>query len=203
MKDPMDQTAETYKSKFDNYVKGTSHTVTGAQKEWLEAFAALLPSHADVFELGSAFGRDAEFLRDAGFTVFCTDIIPDALVSLEKKGFEVAEYDFRAEPNPEWLHAFDGVLASAVLLHATKKSFDDVFSHVLSIAKPGGIVAFSLKVGEGDGYSIAKMEAPRFFSYWQEDELRMRLGNCNVEVVSLRTTSDGKWLHAIARIASD
>lgn len=62
-----------------------------------------------------------------------------------------------------------------------------------------GVVAFSLKTGEGEEISTEKMDAPRFFKYYSLQELKDILQKLPYEVLSLGHADNEKWLHAILR----
>jgi len=199
-KNPLDQTAETYRRHFDRYVAKTNSDVSGEFKPWMDEFLSYLPKHGSIFELGSAAGRDGRYFSANGYTVFCTDIIPAALETLSKEGFKTARFDFRDQPKPEWKGMFDGLFANAVLLHATPDAFESALSAIPTVLKPHGVFAFSLKAGEGEAISHEKMDAPRYFKYYTESELRKILVKNSFEIVRISKTPDKKWLHAIVRI---
>lgn len=197
--DKNDQTIQTYQQNFNTYIERTPHDVGGDFQKWTDAFLSKLPPEGQVLELGSAFGRDAKYMTGKGFKVLCTDIIPQALEKLAQEGFETAMFDFRDTPPHEWLNRFDGFFANAVLLHAPQDIFERAITHLLDVLKPGGFGAFSLKTGEGEEITNEKMDAPRYFKYHSAHELAVTLEKYPVEVVSLHTTDDGKWLHVIIK----
>ncbi len=90
-----DQTVKTYQENFGAYVEGTPHEITGDFKVFMDAFISHIPAGGRVFEFGSAFGRDARYMREKGIAVLCTDIIHEGLAQLAHEGFETAYYDFR------------------------------------------------------------------------------------------------------------
>jgi SAM-dependent methyltransferase len=197
MDNKLDITIQTYREHFDSYIEKTPQVVAGEFKDWIDKFRSLLPEHSKVLELGSAFGRDARYLRDAGCLVTCTDVIPEALALLAAEGFETATYDFRDTPAPEWIGAFDGYFANAVLLHADEPTFTHALSAAVTVLKPGGIGAFSLKTGTGESVTNEKMDAPRYFLFHTEPELMSELRKLPITVLELRTRESGKWLQVI------
>jgi hypothetical protein len=129
-----DQTIQTYNVRFAEYKNTTPNEVSGEFKARLDKFAELLKADKNkkeaigkasvkVFELGSAEGRDARYLRSLGLDIFCTDIISEGLRSLREDGFEVSEYDFRDLPDESLYGKFDAVLANAVYFMQQKKNF--------------------------------------------------------------------------------
>lgn len=122
----------------------------------MDSFASHIPKEGVILEIGSASGRDARYFAAKGFKVVCTDIIPEALQKLSEEGFETAGFDFRNEPKPEWTGKFDGFFANTVLLHAPPDVFGNALRNVAVVLKENGVVAFSLKTGEGEEIMLEK-----------------------------------------------
>ncbi len=199
MKNLSDETIETYRNNFDRYVARTGTEPRGEFKELLDSFASFLPDLGSIFEIGSASGRDARYLAAKGFRVVCTDVIPEALNRLSGQGFITAEYDFRDDPNPEWIGGFDGIFANASLLHAPQDVFENALKNIALMLRQDGVFAFSLKAGEGEEITLEKMDAPRYFRYHSEPEIREIMTSLSFEILSLSHAEQGKWLHVIAR----
>ncbi len=199
MEDKSNQTINTYRENFHKYSERTASEVSGEFKEWEDAFCEKLPQGGLIFEIGSATGRDARYFKSKGFNILCTDVIPEALDNLAKEGFETSEFDFRNQPKDEWLNKFDGFFANAVLLHATKEVFEQALNNISKILKKDGVIAFSLKTGEGEEISTEKMDSPRYFKYYSEEEIRNILKNYPFEIISLSKADNDKWLHVILK----
>ncbi len=195
-----DLTIQTYRENFDKYVARTGTEPRGEFKELLDFFVSHLPAMGSIFEIGSASGRDARYLASMGFNVTCTDVIPEALQRLSSQGFETAEFDFRNDPKAEWIGNFDGVFANASLLHAPQPIFENALKNIALILRSGGVFAFSLKAGEGEEVTTEKMDAPRYFNYHSEPEIRKILAGLPFEILSITHAEDGKWLHVVTGI---
>jgi SAM-dependent methyltransferase len=199
MNSPQDKTIETYVDNFEVYKNKTVSIVDGEFKDFIDSFCAYLPASGNIFEIGSAQGRDARYIKLKGFNIFCTDIIPQALEELKRDGFQTDLYDFRDNPKDEWLGKFDGFFANAVLLHATQEIFEHALNNIIKILKENGVLAFSLKTGKGEEISLEKMGAPRYFKYYSKEELTHILNNYPYQILSLEEVGEGKWLHAILK----
>ena len=199
MQNPSDETIQTYRQNFGKYVAKTPAEPSGEFKKWMDSFASHIPKDGVIFEIGSASGRDARYFADKGLKVVCTDIIPEALQKLSEDGFETAEFDFRNEPKPEWAGKFDGFFANAVLLHATPDVFKNALKNVAIVLKENGVAAFSLKTGEGEEITLEKMDAPRYFRYHTEPEVREILSKLPFEIISISYADNNKWLHVIMK----
>jgi SAM-dependent methyltransferase len=193
-----DITIKTYKENFDKY-ESRKKEISVDFKEWMDSFANHLPKNGTVFELGSATGRDARYFASRGYKVTCTDVIPEALKRLSQEGFETSEFDFREEPKGEWENRFDGFFANAVLLHAPKDVFEKAITNITKVLKENGIVAFSLKTGSGEEVSTEKMDAPRYFNYHNEEEIRNLLASLPFEIINISYAEDGKWMFVMAK----
>lgn len=194
-KNPAQTTIETYQTGFEKYRERTQSEVSGEFKVWIDNFTNYLPNDGKILELGSATGRDARYFASQGYKVTCTDIIPQALEELKQDGFETVEFDFKDEPRPEWIGAYDGFFANAVLLHAPQDVFEKAIVNIAKVLKKDGIAAFSLKVGNGDEVSEEKMDSPRYFNYHTEEEIRRLLAGLPFEIVSISYADNNKWLH--------
>jgi len=199
MEDPSDKTIKTYRQNFDKYVERTPAEPSGEFREWMDSFASNIPEGGAILEIGSASGRDARYFAAKGFKVVCTDIIPEALQKLSDEGFETAEFDFRNAPKEEWAGKFDGFFANAVLLHAPPDVFENALKNVAVVLKQNGLAAFSLKTGEGEEITLEKMDAPRYFRYHTEVEIREILSKLPFEIISLSHADQDKWLHVVMK----
>lgn len=192
-------TIKTYQDGFEKYRERTQSEVSGEFREWIDGFSAHLPEGGKILELGSATGRDARYFASKGLKVTCTDIIPQALEELASEGFDTASFDFRDEPKEEWKNSYDGFFANAVLLHAPQDVFEIAVANISKVLKKDGVAAFSLKTGEGEEVTDEKMDAPRYFNYHNEQEIRELLSKLPFEIVSITHADNNKWLHLVIK----
>lgn len=200
---PSNKTIETYRQNFDKYAERTPAEIGGEFQKWMDEFSSHILQGGAILEIGSAVGRDARYFADKGYKIVCTDVIPQALQKLSEQGFETAEFDFRDEPREEWKDKFDGLFANAVLLHAPQDVFENALKNIATVLKESGVAAFSLKIGEGEEVSLEKMDAPRYFRYHNEEEIREILSGLPFEIISISQADNGKWLHVIVRVKKD
>ncbi len=97
--------------------------------------------------------------------------------------------------------SYDAVMANAVLLHLTRDEFADALLRAHRAVVDGGALAFTLREGNGDGWSDHKLGRPRHFTFWREDDLREALDRTGWHVVFLDRVEGrpGPWLLVIAR----
>ena len=195
-----DKTIQTYKDKFDTYTERTPSEMNGESKEWADSFLMRLPENSKILEFGSATGRDARYFKSKGFEVTCTDIIPEALKNLEEEGFKTEVYDFRDNPKEEWRHSFDGFFANGVFVHASQEVLEKNLKNISEIIKPNGYAAISLKNGVGDEISERKLEAPVYYKYYTEPELREIILKSNFEISELTYSHEGIWMRLILEL---
>ena len=151
-----------------------------AELDWL---AGAVGAGASVLEIGSAGGRDAIQLEDRGLTVRRTDIAPAFVELMRSRGYDAEVLD----PLTDDLGGpYDGVWASACLLHVAREDLPTVMSNLAGATRPGGALAMSLKEGDGEEWSVhGQVQAPRRFTYWREAPLRAVLSEAGWRVEGL------------------
>ena len=194
MNDENDRTIKSYESRYVEYVTATVNTVQGPMKEWLDNAVEGLFSDAGIFEIGSGFGRDAKYLQTKGYTVHCTDVTEGFITILKAQGLDTQYLNVLTD---EIMGEYDLILANAVLLHFTDKDMIQVLRKIYEALKPDGRFAFSVKRGDGDEWSDNKTGLPRYFNYWQPEELIELLGAAGFKTVDIKKVakSEGnEWL---------
>jgi 2-polyprenyl-3-methyl-5-hydroxy-6-metoxy-1,4-benzoquinol methylase len=142
----------------------------------VEQLASLLPAGARVLEIGSAGGRDARAMEQAGLRVRRTDVSGSFVGLLRGQGVAADvldpltdDLDDPAAPGTP----YDAVWANASLLHVARDDLGTVLGRLAAATRPDGLLFASLKEGDGEGWSThGPVSAPRFFTYWQEPPLR-------------------------------
>ncbi|HEY3408580.1 MAG TPA: methyltransferase domain-containing protein [Propionicimonas sp.] len=152
-----------------------------------------------VLEIGSGTGMDATYLEARGLNVSRTDAALAFVEMMRAAGHEAHVLDIRtADLGGPW----NAVLAQAVLLHLDRAQFAEALQRIRQAVVGGGVFAFTLKEGDGDAWSEAKLDLPRHFTYWREASLRTVLAQTRWDVISIDYV-DGlePWLFVMARAA--
>jgi SAM-dependent methyltransferase len=194
------ETLRSYEGTVEKYIAGTSPDVAGAAKDWIDAALLSLPRDARVIELGSAFGRDAAYIASKGFAIECTDAVPGFVRELQARGFSARRFNALTDELDE---RYDLIFANAMLLHFDRDEFAFVLKKLGRALKSDGVFAFSLKRGQGEGWSSEKIGAPRFFCYWERENLETRLREAGFAAWAIEPAHTGRahadWLFVIAR----
>jgi SAM-dependent methyltransferase len=194
-----EKTLRSYDENVRAYVEGTAHQVGGPPRDWMDRALDGLAPNARIIEIGSAFGRDAAYLASKNFVVECTDAAPGFVEELRARGFRAKTFNVLTD-------AFDGaydlILANAVLLHFDRDQTPGVLAKARAALNPGGRLAFSLKGGDGEGWSSAKLGAPRYFCYWRAEQLAPLLraaGFAQWSIVEARMNrAHADWIYVVA-----
>jgi SAM-dependent methyltransferase len=193
-----DVTLATYDARAEVYVAHSRPPVP-AVAAYLDELARRVGT-GTVLELGSGPGLDAAHLESRGPRVLRTDGAPAFVAMLEAAGHSARLLDVRTD---DLGGPYDAVLADAVLLHLTREELADVLVRARRAVRPGGWLAVTLKEGDGEAWTTAKLGLPRFYTYWREPELRTALEATGWDVVTLDPV-DGRlepWLFVLARVA--
>ncbi len=168
-------TVEAYDAHATAYRDGTASLPAMVVDELTE-FAAALGAGGRVLEIGSGPGRDARALEEAGLSVRRTDITPAFVELIRADGFDADlldpltdDLDDPARPGTP----YDGVWASACLLHVARADLPVVLARLAAATRSGGRLHLSLKAGDGETTSVhGSIESPRHVVHWREEPLR-------------------------------
>ena len=118
-------------------------------EEPLDIFTKYLPDNAVILDLGCGSGRDSLNFIESGYDVTAIDGAEELckLASIHI-GQDVLQMKF-TELN--FNEVFDGIWASASLLHCTLDELDDILKRIIHCLKPGGILYMSFNYGENAG----------------------------------------------------
>ncbi|MBW3640129.1 MAG: methyltransferase domain-containing protein, partial [Actinobacteria bacterium] len=196
MPEPGDLTLTTYEAAAQRYRERAAppgvHLVS-----FLDRLVELVGA-GDVLELGSGPGREAGYLEGCGLRVRRTDAAPAFVDMMRADGYQAQLLDVRTG---DLGGPYDAVLAHAMLLHLTRQEFHDVVVRIRRAVVDGGVFAFTVKKGDGEGWSEAKLDLPRFFTYWREPAVRTALERSGWAVLSIDHVAGRHepWLYVLAR----
>jgi len=115
----------------------------------LTGFLGLLPPGGAILELGCGAGNHAAAILARGFALRATDGSPEmAEIAARRLGHPVAAMLFDELDERD---VYDGVWASACLLHVPRDELAGVLTRIHRALKPAGIFYASYKIGHDDG----------------------------------------------------
>jgi GNAT superfamily N-acetyltransferase len=197
--EPAELTLDAYRAHARRYAQRTPATPSPLVAE----LAARLPVGSCVLELGSGPGRDADALEAAGFAVDRTDAAASFVAMQHDAGHRARLLDVR---DADFGGPYDGVFASAVLLHVARPRLGGVLSRARMATRRGGVMIASFKKGDGEHWSDAKLEVPRHFVLWREDALADAFATAGWTDVEVRDSSSPHaaeaWITVTARNGS-
>jgi len=147
----------------------------------LVGFLAMLPEAGSILELGCGAGNHSREMLARGFSVRATDGSPEmAEIASQRLGHPVEAMLFHELDARE---AYDGVWASACLLHVPRDELGGILARIHRALKPGGLFYASYKVGHGDG----RDSLGRYYNYppaeWLDANPCWRLDSLSFEYV--------------------
>ncbi len=189
------KTLETYTAGVQEYIEGTEGDTDEHTRTVIDLVLMDRPHDTTILEIGAAFGREAKYMASKGYQPDLTDGSAGFVEYLSAQGMPAKLLDVVNQPI---LWQYNVIFAFAVLLHFTDEDFDKAVANVRSALKKDGVFVFSLMRGEGERWTDAKLGAPRYFQYWQEDELRERLWGLGMSVTEVRDGLEGRWMFVVA-----
>jgi SAM-dependent methyltransferase len=108
-----------------------------------------LPPAGSILELGCGAGNHSAEMLSRGFRMRITDGSPEmAEIAARRLNHPVEAMLFHQLDEQE---AYDGVWASACLLHVPREQLDGILSRIHRALKPDGVFYASYKMGDHDG----------------------------------------------------
>ena len=133
---------------------------------FLEPFMADLAPGAVVLDLGCGSGWASAILQDRVFDVHALDASPEfAALAQSKLHRPVRVMSFEGIEDRD---TFDGIWASASLLHVPKAALPALIARLARALKPGGELLATFKAGTGE----ARDTLGRFYAYYSLEELQ-------------------------------
>ncbi len=190
-------TRESYEQAGGRYIQGSPASLSGKLKGFIDrSLEELDPRETSILEIGAGFGRDALYLQELGFSVLATDAVDFFIEELQSRGLNAQKLDIIEDELP----SAQVVFANAVLLHLDRDEFRRVIGKIYQSLPQGGRLIFTVKEGEGEGWSFEKLDAPRYFTYWSLSEIFRELllaGFTSVDIDEDRDSSQC-WLQVRA-----
>lgn len=167
----------------------------------LIGFLGLLPPSGSILELGCGAGNHAAEMLERGFHLRATDGSPEMAEIAARRlnhPVEVMRFDELQERE-----AFDGVWASACLLHVPKTELAGILTRIHHALKADGVFYASFKTGEDDG----RDSLGRYYNYVSADWLHAtyaaagpwQLLNSDTSVIEGFDETPATMLHLVMR----
>ncbi|MEO6890316.1 MAG: class I SAM-dependent methyltransferase, partial [Ktedonobacteraceae bacterium] len=174
-----------------NYVKRTQDKCP--QKEF-EAFCRNVVPRGTILDAGCAGGRDCQAFVERGFSVIGADLSAELLKIAERfaPSCRFIQADIRSIPLLEG--SVDGVWSCASVLHLERHQIPYVLKEFNRVLKAGAPCCIIVKKGKdlgeeniGDSTTQGRL---RFFTYFQEDEIRDLCLAAGFTVLEKSTTNE-------------
>ncbi|MCD4746141.1 MAG: class I SAM-dependent methyltransferase [Bacteroidales bacterium] len=174
---------------YDNYAQEYSDNIAKlAPIEKLVEFCNLLVHNAEILDLGCGSGRDSKIFIEKGYNVTGIDLA-DNLLKIAKAQVPKAVFskmDIRKLKLGFNDDQFNGIWASASLLHIPKNDIPETLKGLRCILKKDGIMYISLKEGIGEKYEPDLRygtDAFKFWAYFTFNEAKLLIEKAGFKII--------------------
>ncbi|GGX57600.1 class I SAM-dependent methyltransferase [Saccharospirillum salsuginis] len=187
----------------ENATRFTERSLEENVDDALSRFTSHLVDGTRVLEAGCGAGRDIEYFMSKGFEVEAFDAsIEMCNIARERTGIDVKHQRFD-EYNPNG-KTFNGIWASASLLHVPFENLISIYNKLISTLDEGGVFYASYKYGSEDKISE---KSGRFFIHMNEERFKRLMDSIpNVKIAHLWASHDNrahrqhdKWMKTIIK----
>lgn len=192
----MNSTINYYNNNAKEFCKGTLHADMSRCRNM---FLKYMVPNGHILDAGCGSGRDSKEFQELGYEVTAFDASEKIChFATEYLGQEVhcRRFEDVTEEN-----CYDGIWASASLLHVAKKNLPDVLARLKRALKAGGILYASFKYGETE-----KMRGERSFSDFTEEQAKQLFLENGFEILEFALTGDVRegrademWCNVVGR----
>jgi len=160
-------------------------TVNTDMSSHYDEFLALIPENGSILDAGCGSGRDTLKFKSLGYNMTAIDG-SEKMCELASKhsGVNVKHMQFQ---EIEFDNEFDGIWASASLLHVPSEELEDVLKRLKKSLKDEGIFYASFKLGDFEGERNG-----RFFNDFTEKTAKELFENAGFEIIKTWLTNDAR-----------
>lgn len=175
-------------------------TVDADMSSHHEEFLSQLPENGHILDAGCGSGRDTLIFTSRGFKVTAIDgSFEMCRLASEYTGREVLHMQFQGI---DFYESFDGIWASASLLHVPSSEMGLVLEKFRKSLKEGGVLYASFKYGDFEGERNGRY----FNDFTEESAVQLFEGN-GFDVIKTWITHDARkdrrderWVNILASV---
>jgi SAM-dependent methyltransferase len=174
------QTLAFYDQHAEDFIERTAKV---SMAQLYEPFLALIRLEGHILDAACGSGRDAAEFARRGYHVTAFDGSGKmARLASSRTGLNVLHLRF---DEIGWQEEFDGIWASASLLHLPSAQLDEAMGRMVRALRTGGVLYVSIKLGE-----FAGMRDARWFTDTQPSTVRQLLASSGLDVIRIWQTDD-------------
>jgi SAM-dependent methyltransferase len=182
----------------DNAKEFFDGTVDADMSSHHKEFLNMLGDNACILDAGCGSGRDTKLFKSLGHNVIAIDASAEMCrLAGEYTGVNVRHLRFQ---DINFIDIFDGIWASASLLHVPTNELDSVLVKLKDSLKDNGVIYASFKYGDFEG-----MRNGRFFNDFTETTAKEIFERNDFKVIKTWQTQDSRperdetWVNILAR----
>lgn len=199
-----EQTIKTYEKYGQNYIDDAINNPfrTKKQADLAKTLATVvegLPKDAKIFEIGSGYGRDAEILKELGYTNIKVSEVTELFLNyLREHGFEPVKFDATKD---DFSNQYDFIMCNAVLVHFPKDEAKHVIQKIFNALVDGGRAYFSVKESDKPEGSDDRIGGERYFSYWTFQEIKDFIEKVGYKIANIEQVPGSRenWINISVR----
>lgn len=206
---PNDLTIDAYNAEWTRYILNTPGDYLPSHEpllRWINFSLGQLPQGASILEIGSGHGREAAYMETHGFRVTRSDGAQAWVDFLANQGHDALLINAVRDDFGHTVRQHQMVFANAVMPHFTPGELATVLTKIGASLPAGGLLAFSVKQGQGERWVNEKLGTQRRYIYhWDKDDLKGLVEASGYKIVFIETDIPGDlpthtWINLTAQV---
>lgn len=183
-----------YKENIEEYIDKTKNI--DMKKEY-DTFLQYVKQEGKILDVGFGSGRDSFYFAKKKYQVLAIDTCKEFCEKAQDKG--IFEVSHQSVLDISYKEEFDGVWASASILHLSKNELLQALDKCCFALKKGGVMYASFKKGDFEG-----IRDGRYYTDLEEKTACEFIGKTDFEIISIWVSKDKQereqeWLNVLLR----
>ncbi len=184
-------------SYYEEHAKAYIEKTFGADmSSSCDLFLKRIPKGAYILDAGFGSGRDSLYFKNCGYRVLGIDVVPAFVDHAKELGLEARLLNIL---DLDYQNAFDGVFASASLLHLNMDELRVALAKIKRSLKSGGILYMSFKYGTFAGFRDS-----RYYLDMTLERIKPILEEAGLDLLEAEIEEDklgreNRWIGFLAR----
>jgi hypothetical protein len=187
-----------------NYIANSKKEVDGDHKLWIDNLLTRLPTHAKVFEVGSATPRDANYMKNIlpDIDITCSDKEKEFVDYIRITGKKEALVFDILQDNFDTQKKYNALYAHLVINHFTLSEVKNMLEKMIDSTEQDAFISFSFPLGDNSSLSGWNNTPGNIYCrYHSIEEIQQITNDLHLKRIYLQESADSKMYYSTFQVS--